>query len=157
MNQLTGMTYLVKLACRPGAIRWTAPEILPGEESASAATTRSDMYSMPPVSTGVVPWRHLTNDTAILLKVIDGKIHPRPNVTDQHWDFMVSCWSMIPIDRPAVEFVAREISLLQLNDGLVTDITSPNSHCLSLCSSRPSSSSSSYSHACAEHFPGAPP
>ncbi|KAG1812945.1 kinase-like domain-containing protein, partial [Suillus subaureus] len=107
INQLTGMTYLTELTCRPGAIRWTAPEILSGEESTSAATTRSDMYSfgsimlMQLTNLSFVPWCHLSNDTAILLKVIEGKIRPRINVTDQHWNFMVSCWSMIPIYRPS--------------------------------------------------------
>lgn len=44
-KKLAGMTYLAKMSCHPGAVRWTAPELLSGEESASAATTRSDMYS----------------------------------------------------------------------------------------------------------------
>ncbi|KAG2347897.1 kinase-like protein [Suillus weaverae] len=128
INKLTGMTYLAKLSCRPGGIRWTAPELLSGEEPASAATTRSDMYSF-----GLNGSCHLTNDTAILLKVFEGKIHPRPDaryVTDQHWNFMTSCWSTIPIGRPsaveALQFVAREISLLRLNGGLVADISVSN-------------------------------
>jgi serine/threonine protein kinase len=41
----TGMTYLAKLSCQPGAVRWTAPELLSWEESASAITTQSDIYS----------------------------------------------------------------------------------------------------------------
>ncbi|KAG1727117.1 kinase-like domain-containing protein [Suillus lakei] len=121
INKLTGMTYLAKLSCRPGAVRWTAPELLSGEESASAATTRSDMYSfgsiMLQVLTGNVPWCHVTLDFHILYQVIiEGKIHPRPEdvcVTDQRWNFMTCCWSTIPVDRPsaaeALQFVAREL------------------------------------------------
>ncbi|KAG1814644.1 kinase-like domain-containing protein [Suillus subaureus] len=54
----TGMTYLAKMTCHPGAVRWAAPELLSGEEPASA-TTQSDMYSfgniMLQVLTGNVP------------------------------------------------------------------------------------------------------
>jgi serine/threonine protein kinase len=44
MKKLTGMTYLVNMSCRPGALRWTAPELLSGEESASVST-QSDIHS----------------------------------------------------------------------------------------------------------------
>jgi serine/threonine protein kinase len=41
-SQLTGMTYLVRSSCHPGALRRTAPELLSGEEPASesAITTQ---------------------------------------------------------------------------------------------------------------------
>jgi serine/threonine protein kinase len=45
LTHKTGMTYLAKLSCHPGAMRWTAPELLSGEEPASAITTQSDIYS----------------------------------------------------------------------------------------------------------------
>ncbi|KAG0707036.1 kinase-like domain-containing protein, partial [Suillus ampliporus] len=45
LKQLTGMTYLAKMSCHPGAVRWAAPELLTGEESAFAVTTQSDIYS----------------------------------------------------------------------------------------------------------------
>ncbi|KAG1887057.1 kinase-like domain-containing protein [Suillus subluteus] len=101
-KKLTGMTYLAKMTCHPGAVRWAAPELLSGEESDSAATTQSDMYSfgsiMLQVLTGNVPWCHLTRDFQITVQVvIERKIHPRPDdvcVTDPHWDFMTRCWSM---------------------------------------------------------------
>jgi serine/threonine protein kinase len=44
-RKLPGMTYLAKMSCRPGAVRWAAPELLSGEESDYTATTQSDMYS----------------------------------------------------------------------------------------------------------------
>jgi serine/threonine protein kinase len=44
LQKLTGMTYLVNMSCHPGALRWTAPELLSGEESASVST-HSDVYS----------------------------------------------------------------------------------------------------------------
>ncbi|KAG1835102.1 hypothetical protein EV424DRAFT_1582716 [Suillus variegatus] len=113
-KKLAGMTYLAKMSCHPGAVRWTAPELLSGEESASAATTRSDMYSfgsiMLQVLTGDVPWCHLAKDITVLLKVVDGRIHPRPDdcfVTGQQWDFMTCCWSTTPTDRPPAEEAVR--------------------------------------------------
>ncbi|KAG0692086.1 kinase-like domain-containing protein, partial [Suillus ampliporus] len=45
LTKLPGMTYLAKMSCRPGAVRWTAPELLSVEETASAITTQSDIYS----------------------------------------------------------------------------------------------------------------
>ncbi|KAG1750233.1 kinase-like domain-containing protein [Suillus lakei] len=110
LKRLIGMTYLAKMSCRPGAVRWAAPELLSGEEPAVVATTRSDMYSfgsiMLQVLTGNVPWCHMTNETAVLLNVIKGNIQPRPDdvcVTDQHWNFMTCCWSTTCADRPPVE------------------------------------------------------
>ncbi|KAG1750220.1 kinase-like domain-containing protein [Suillus lakei] len=118
--KLTGMTYLAKNCC-PGTLRWTAPELLSEEESV-AVTTQSDIYSFGSIAlqvlTGKIPWPHLARDAAILRKVAEGEIHPRPDddrVTDQHWEFMTSCWSKTPIDRPsaeeALEFVDRELVL----------------------------------------------
>jgi hypothetical protein len=52
-----------------------------------------------------VPWCHLTRDLQIVLQVIEGKTHPRPNdyVSDQHWNFMTRCWSMTYSDRPSAK------------------------------------------------------
>ncbi|KAG1726252.1 kinase-like domain-containing protein, partial [Suillus paluster] len=164
LKQSTGMTYLAKMSCHPGAMRWAAPELLTGEESC-AVTTQSDIYSfgniMLQVLTGNVPWPHLTREAAILRKVIfEGEIHPRPNdscITDQHWNFMTRCWSIIPIDRPpakaALQFLGHE---LRSKGGLVTDTFTFDDH-RSPRSSRTSSSSLSYPHARTEHFLGAPP
>ncbi|KAG1750867.1 kinase-like domain-containing protein [Suillus lakei] len=117
LKKLTGITYLAKMSCHPGAVRWAAPELLSGEEPASAATTQSDMYSfgsiMLQVLTGKLPWCHLTGELLILRHVVvKKKTHPRPRnvcVTNRHWRFMTRCWSMTTIDRPpaeeAVQFV----------------------------------------------------
>ncbi|KAG2076606.1 kinase-like protein [Suillus decipiens] len=45
LTRLTGMTYLAMMSCRPGALRWSAPELFFAEELASAVTTQSDIYS----------------------------------------------------------------------------------------------------------------
>lgn len=180
LTHKTGMTYLAKLSCHPGAMRWTAPELLSGEEPASAITTQSDIYSFGniflQVLTGNVPWPHLTGDTAILRKVIfERELHPRPDdgcVADQFWNFMIRCWSTVPTDRPsaaeALQFVHYELNLLQSNGGLVRN-TSRNDRQQSPCSSCPDSPSLpssrtsapspslSYPIASAEYFSGVPP
>ncbi|KAG0702800.1 kinase-like domain-containing protein [Suillus ampliporus] len=176
LKQLTGLTYLMKMSSHPGAVRWAAPELLTEEESASAVTTQSDIYSFGSivlqVLTGNVPWPHLNREAAILRKVMfEREMHPRPDdvcVTDQHWNFMTRCWSIIPIDRPSAEealhFIDRKLSLLRLNGGLVWDASAFNDHgspCPSLSSATSLSSvhsrSPSYPYACREHFPEAPP
>ncbi|KAG2030432.1 kinase-like domain-containing protein [Suillus americanus] len=183
LTQQTGMTYLAKLSCHPGAVRWTAPELLAWDEPASAVTTRSDVYSFGniflQVLTGDVPWPHLTRETAILRKVIfERELHPRPDdgcVADKFWNFMTRCWSIIPTDRPsaaeALQFVDYELSFLRLNGCLFTDTSACDDRRLSPCSSRPDSPSlpsarsgapspspsHSYPNAYTEYFPGAPP
>ncbi|KAG1828757.1 kinase-like domain-containing protein, partial [Suillus subalutaceus] len=120
LTQQTGMTYLAKSSCHPGAVRWTAPELLSGEEPASAVTTQSDIYSFGniflQVLTGNVPWPHLNREAAILRKVIfEQELHPRPDddrVADQFWNFMTRCWSIVPTDRPSA---AEALSLLITN------------------------------------------
>ncbi|KAG1723356.1 kinase-like domain-containing protein [Suillus paluster] len=114
LTKLPGMTYLAKMSRHPGAVRWAAPELLSVEESGSAITTQSDIYSfgsvMLQVLTGVVPWHQLTNDFIIWLKVIVGERNPRPDhhcVTDRQWDFITRCCSKTPIERPSAEEALR--------------------------------------------------
>ncbi|KAG2153970.1 kinase-like domain-containing protein [Suillus clintonianus] len=122
LEKSLGMTYLVKMGCHPGALRWTAPELL-DEESASAVTAKCDMYSFGcivlQVLTGDVPWPHLTSAFTICRKVsFQGEMHPRPDgdhIIDRHWNFMTHCWSKIPDDRPsaeeALQFIDSELAL----------------------------------------------
>ncbi|KAG1821623.1 kinase-like domain-containing protein [Suillus subaureus] len=140
-EKLPGMTYLVKMSCHPGAVRWAAPELLSGE-SDSAATTQSDMYSfgniMLQVLTGNVPWCHLTRDFSIMYQVvIEKKMHPRPGdvyVTNRHWNFMTRCWSTTSSDRPPVG------EAVQFVDSALHPSTSPQSPTLSISSNKQNSS-----------------
>ncbi|KAG1750237.1 kinase-like domain-containing protein [Suillus lakei] len=120
LKKLPGMTYLAKNCC-PGALRWTAPELLSEEESA-AVTTQSDIYSFGSIAlqvlTGHVPWCHLTRDIHMYQVISERKMHPRPvdnHITDQHWNFLTSCWSKTPFERPsaeeALQFVESELVL----------------------------------------------
>ncbi|KAG2076584.1 kinase-like protein [Suillus decipiens] len=121
LTQLPDMTYLAKSSCHTVALRWLAPELSSSEESASVITTQSDIYSfgsiMLQVLTGKLPWSHL-NCMQILQAVIKGQEHPRPennHITDQYWNFMLSCWSNTPINRPSAEntlkFIVHELVL----------------------------------------------
>ncbi|KAG2076602.1 kinase-like protein [Suillus decipiens] len=108
--QLSGMTYLAKSSCHTGALRWLAPELSSPEESASIVTTQSDIYSFGSivlqVLTGELPWSHLNSNVGMYQAIIHRKEHPRltdDRVTDQYWDFMLSCWSNVPIYRPSAE------------------------------------------------------
>ncbi|KAG2743556.1 kinase-like protein [Suillus brevipes Sb2] len=139
-KKLTGMTYLAKLTCHPGAVRWAAPELLSGEESTSVATTQSDMYSfgniMLQVLTGNVPWYHLTRDFQISYQVIiEGKMQPRPKdayVTDRYWNFMTRCWSMTITDRPpakeVVQFVGSALNMSTSTQSPTSSISSDEQH-----------------------------
>ncbi|KAG2030436.1 kinase-like domain-containing protein [Suillus americanus] len=121
LTQLPGVTYLAMSRYRPGALRWAAPELFSAEESAPAVTTRSDIYSFGSIAlqvlTGNIPWPHLINPTAILRKMIFEETHPRPDnhVTDRHWNFITSCWSKTPTNRPsakeALQFIDCELGL----------------------------------------------
>ncbi|KAG1880074.1 kinase-like domain-containing protein [Suillus subluteus] len=120
LTQLPGMTYLAMLNCHAGAWRWSAPE-----QSVSMVTTHSDIYSfgsiMLQVLTGNLPWSHLTHDFQMYQVIIEQKKHPRPtddHITDQHWNFMTSCWTKTAINRPsaeeALQFIDSEIVLHDL-------------------------------------------
>jgi serine/threonine protein kinase len=45
LTQSPGMTYLAMMSHHAGALRWTAPELFFAEDTASALTTQSDIYS----------------------------------------------------------------------------------------------------------------
>ncbi|KAG1870693.1 hypothetical protein DFJ58DRAFT_21716 [Suillus subalutaceus] len=66
------MSHLAVMSCRPGAVRWTAPEILSGKESlaAFAISTQSDTYSFGSVILQVLMGKIPAREVAILRKVI---------------------------------------------------------------------------------------
>jgi hypothetical protein len=70
------------------------------------------------VLTGNLPWSHLTNELQMWQAIIERKKHPRPadgSITDRQWNFITSCWSITPINRPsaeeALQFIDRELAL----------------------------------------------
>ncbi|KAG2076583.1 kinase-like protein [Suillus decipiens] len=132
LTQLPGMMrYLAMSRYHPGALRWLAPELYSAEDSACVVTTQSDIYSfgsiMLQVLTGNLPWPHLTHDFQICQAINRQTEHPRPtdaHVTDKCWNFIASCWSKAPIDRPSakevLQFIDDELVLYDrgnVNDG----------------------------------------
>jgi hypothetical protein len=56
--------------------------------------------------------------------IMERQKHPRPaddHITDQHWNFMTSCWSMMVINRPSAEeallFINSELILHDRGSG----------------------------------------
>ncbi|KAG1807743.1 kinase-like domain-containing protein [Suillus variegatus] len=122
MCQIEGSTV------RPGAIRWTAPELLMSHEPPAdiKPTTQNDMYSFGCVMfhllTLIVPW-HGTSEYRVIQKIQNGENIPRPeiseatsDVTNAHWSHIEQCWSIDPSARPcaftAMKFIIGELEVL---------------------------------------------
>ncbi|KAG2113886.1 kinase-like domain-containing protein [Suillus discolor] len=112
----------------PGAIRWTAPELLrPGDPPSNIKpTTQNDMYSFGRVMfhllTLIIPW-HDIDEYKVIQKIQNGEDVPRPevseatsDVTDARWDHIEQCWSIDPSARPcalaAMNFITGELEAL---------------------------------------------
>ncbi|OAX35194.1 kinase-like protein [Rhizopogon vinicolor AM-OR11-026] len=113
----TGMTYLGAITMYPGAVRWTAPELLESDDL--QPTTLSDIYSlgsiMLQVLSGKVPWHEIKREVLIIRKIHLGHTPPCPSpqslLVDELWPFISQCWSLSPEERPtagnALEFIRR--------------------------------------------------
>ncbi|KAG1904354.1 kinase-like domain-containing protein [Suillus fuscotomentosus] len=114
---------------RPGAIRWTAPELLGSRDSPSdiRPTTQNDMYSFGRVMfhllTLIAPWHDIV-EYKVLQKIQNGEDVPRPevseatsDVTDARWGHIEQCWSIDPPARPcaltAMNFITGELEALK--------------------------------------------
>ncbi|KAL0961021.1 hypothetical protein HGRIS_006013 [Hohenbuehelia grisea] len=104
--------------------RWLAPEIiLPGsaDHSIGLASPEADVYSFAmtaiEMTTGRRPFSHRSSHIPVVLDVIRGK-RPRrptlaeaPQMTDDLWELVTSCWAQDPESRPLISEVR---ALLQL-------------------------------------------
>ncbi|KAG1807737.1 kinase-like domain-containing protein [Suillus variegatus] len=114
---------------RPGAIRWTAPELMrsPDLPPDVRPSTQNDMYSFGRVMfhllTLTVPWYDI-DDYRVIQKIQNGEDIPRPevseatsDVTDARWDHIEQCWSIDPSARPcaltAMNFITGELEALK--------------------------------------------
>lgn len=115
----TGTTYLAATAMHPGAVRWTAPELLLSDDF--QPTTLSDIYSlgsiMLQVLSGKVPWHEIKREVIIIREIQQGNAPRRPSqsaLVAELWPFIRRCWSLSPHERPtagtALEFI-RHIRL----------------------------------------------
>ncbi|KAG1870421.1 kinase-like domain-containing protein [Suillus tomentosus] len=120
---------------RPGAVRWTAPELLRPHDPSSniKPTTQNDMYSFGRVMfhllTLIIPW-HDIDEYKIIQKIKNGEDISRPevskatsDVTDARWDHIEQCWSIDPSARPcaltAMNFITGELEALIQDDVVV--------------------------------------
>jgi len=111
-----GKTYLAATAMYPGAVRWTAPELLESDDL--QPTTLSDIYSlgsiMLQVLSGKVPWHEIKREVVIIREIHQGHTPSCPSqspLVSELWPFIVRCWSFSPDKRPtagnALEFIRR--------------------------------------------------
>ncbi|KAG1761960.1 kinase-like domain-containing protein [Suillus occidentalis] len=120
---------------RPGASRWTAPELLKPHDLSSdiKPTTQNDMYSFGRVMfhllTLVIPWNDF-DEIQVVQKILSGEDIPRPaiseatsDITDARWNHIEQCWSINPSDRPsafeAMGFLKREQEALKQDDVII--------------------------------------
>lgn len=110
----TGSTYLAATAMYPGAVRWTAPELLLSDDV--QPTTLSDIYSlgsiMLQVLSGKVPWHEIKREVIIIREIQHENTPHYPSHTPlvgELWPFIRECWSLSPASRPtagtALEFI----------------------------------------------------
>ncbi|KIJ10903.1 hypothetical protein PAXINDRAFT_16125 [Paxillus involutus ATCC 200175] len=93
-------------SCRPGAIRWVAPELLEGHEKSPKPTIKSDVYSygcvMLHVLSGKVPYSEVSD-----YQIPQAKMAPPQCPTDfpldvTHWKMIENCLDAKPEHRPAL-------------------------------------------------------
>lgn len=137
-----GTTYLAATAMYPGAVRWTAPELLESDDL--QPTTLSDIYSLGSIMlqvsilngsnlrkflrrssllqvlSGKVPWHEIKREVLIIRKIHLGHTPPCPSqsfLVGELWPFIDRCWSFKPNERPAagnvLEFIRRLRESLQ--------------------------------------------
>lgn len=109
-----GSTYLAATAMYPGAVRWTAPELLLSDDV--QPTTLSDIYSlgsiMLQVLSGKVPWHEIKREVILIREIQQGNTPRCPShspLVSELWPFICECWSLSPASRPtagtALEFI----------------------------------------------------
>ncbi|KAF9232602.1 kinase-like domain-containing protein [Melanogaster broomeanus] len=107
------MAYLQTTTLQPGAIMWSAPELLRDDPGPKLkATVKSDIYSLGSiilfVLSGALPW---PTCTGIQQKLKDGQNPQRPEspaISDEIWNFIQKCWSPLsPSARPTAQEFSR--------------------------------------------------
>ncbi|KAG6827644.1 hypothetical protein H0H92_011010 [Tricholoma furcatifolium] len=108
-----------------GHPRWTPQEKMgtgEGDET-FPLTLKADSFSFASliyeVLSNDVPYSYLRNESAVILEVIvRNKAPKRPMnvklITDALWDFMNTCWSRNPNDRPSMEDIHRFLKSMRL-------------------------------------------
>ncbi|KAF5353078.1 hypothetical protein D9758_008757 [Tetrapyrgos nigripes] len=95
-----------------GTARWLAPECLNGDP----VSYSSDVYAFAFVSyeifTGRIPFHELSQEPAVMLKVLTGKRPKRPqspHLNDDIWAIMQECWHQEAGFRPAANVLPQRL------------------------------------------------
>ncbi|KAF9234425.1 kinase-like domain-containing protein [Melanogaster broomeanus] len=117
LGGLHGGSSFVRSTCRPGAIRWAAPELVLTADTVKASTA-SDVFSfgciMLQILSGQVPWGKM-HENAIVMALDKGRNPPRPDnrpICDRDWAFIERCFSDADIRPPmdeVVDFISTAI------------------------------------------------
>ncbi|KAF9234044.1 kinase-like domain-containing protein [Melanogaster broomeanus] len=114
LGGLHGGSSFVRSTCRPGAIRWAAPELVLNPDTVQPSTA-SDVFSfgciMLQILSGQVPWGKV-HENAIVVALDKGRNPPRPDnrpIGDRDWAFIERCFSAADI-RPLMDEVVDFIS-----------------------------------------------
>ncbi|KAF9230517.1 kinase-like domain-containing protein, partial [Melanogaster broomeanus] len=131
LGGLHGGSSFVRSTCRPGAIRWAAPELVWDPDTVKASTA-SDVFSfgcvMLQILSGQVPWGKMHENT-IVVELDKGRSPPRPDhlpIYDSDWAFIQRCFMTAEI-RPPIEEVMDFVSTAKIRDPTGLPETSSNS------------------------------
>jgi len=111
MEEVTEMS-MSKTLTSGGSARYVAPELI--ESNDASATMHSDTYSFGMLVlecvTRLPPYANLRRDAAVIHAIIYKRECPlRPEtpeakrwITDDVWELMMKCWSLLPASRPSM-------------------------------------------------------
>ncbi|KIJ58614.1 hypothetical protein HYDPIDRAFT_119394 [Hydnomerulius pinastri MD-312] len=110
-----GSSFLVSSTCRPGTVRWSAPEVVLESPPSKASDVFSFGCIMLQILSGKLPWAEMRSDSVILIALAGGQFPQRPNhhpISNRDWAFIQRCWSG-PTTRPSIEEVVAYISTVK--------------------------------------------
>ncbi|KDQ53643.1 hypothetical protein JAAARDRAFT_137090 [Jaapia argillacea MUCL 33604] len=102
---------------RGGSLRWMAPELL--EDDQQYRSVSSDVYAFGMVMfeafSGLPPFTELRDEVAIISLIKSGNTPTRPpdttpQLSDEIWSIIESCWSYVPRNRPSVTYLLHVLS-----------------------------------------------
>jgi serine/threonine protein kinase len=119
LGDITGFSYVARSCAQPGAIRYSAPELLMDSDTSIQPDIRSDVYSFGclalKVLSGNDPWADVKHWRSIIIKVADGHAQQRPThnpILDDHWRLIQQCFSQPgarPSTRDILKFLQTEL------------------------------------------------
>ncbi|OAX34157.1 kinase-like protein [Rhizopogon vinicolor AM-OR11-026] len=113
IRPLLGQSYLAITSIRPGAIRYTAPELVTSNDFRDLPSEKVDIYSfgcvMLQILSGLPPWFEIQSEYHIIVSISRGRGPQRPNgdpsIIDSDWDFIQKCLGHKPELRPSADEV----------------------------------------------------